>query len=103
MTAHTQIEAINFDNPLESILQQLSTSHHTRLPVKQGPNEEIIGILHIRKAMNQLRDGELDMEALREIITEPYFIPSGTPLYTQMQQFQEKNSALRWSLTNTVN
>jgi len=94
MTAHTQIEAINFDNPLESILQQLSTSHHTRLPVKQGPSEEIIGILHIRKAMNQLRDGELDMEALREIITEPYFIPSGTPLYTQMQQFQEKKQRI---------
>ncbi|CAG0952334.1 hypothetical protein MTYP_00261 [Methylophilaceae bacterium] len=90
MTAHTQIESINFDAPLETILQQLATSHHTRLPVRQGPSEEIIGILHIRKAMNQLRDGELDMEALQEIISEPYFIPSGTPLYTQMQQFQEK-------------
>lgn len=94
MTAHTQIEAINFDNSLESILQQLSTSHHTRLPVREGPAEEIIGILHIRKAMNQLRDGELDMESLREIISEPYFIPSGTPLYTQMQQFQEKKQRI---------
>lgn len=94
MTAHTQIEAINFDDSLESILQQLSTSHHTRLPVQEGPSEEIIGILHIRKAMNQMRDGGLDMESLREIITEPYFIPSGTPLYTQMQQFQEKKQRL---------
>lgn len=94
MTAHTQIEAINFDDSLESILQQLSTSHHTRLPVQEGPSEEIIGILHIRKAMNQMRDGSLDMESLREIITEPYFIPSGTPLYTQMQQFQEKKQRL---------
>lgn len=94
MIAHTQIEAINFDDSLESILQQLSTSHHTRLPVREGPAEEIIGIMHIRKAMNQLRDGELDMESLREIITEPYFIPSGTPLYTQMQQFQEKKQRI---------
>lgn len=94
MTAHTQIEAINFDDSLESILQQLSTSHHTRLPVQEGPSEEIIGILHIRKAMNQMREGGLDMESLREIITEPYFIPSGTPLYTQMQQFQEKKQRL---------
>ena len=90
MTAHTQIEAIDFDAPLETILQHLSTSHHTRLPVRQGPHEEIIGIIHIRKVMNQLRDGALDMDGLTEIMTEPYFIPSGTPLYTQMQQFQEK-------------
>lgn len=94
MTAHTQIEAIDFDAPLETILQHLSTSHHTRLPVRQGPTEEIIGLIHIRKVMNQLRDGALDMDGLREIITEPYFIPSGTPLYTQMQQFQEKQQRI---------
>ena len=90
MTAHTQIEAIDFDAPLETILQHIATSHHTLLPVRQGPSEEIVGIIHIRKVMNQLRNGELDLELLREVITEPYFIPSGTPLYTQLQQFQEK-------------
>jgi Mg2+/Co2+ transporter CorB len=94
MTAHTQIEVIDFDAPLEAIMQQISASHHTRLPVKQGPEEEIIGIIHVRKVMNQLRNGELDIEGLREIMAEPYFIPSGTPLYTQMQQFQEKQQRL---------
>lgn len=94
MTAHTQIESIDFDAPLEAILQHISTSHHTRLPVRQGPGEEIIGTIHIRKVMNQLRDGDLDMEGLRAVISEPYFIPSGTPLYTQMQQFQEKQQRI---------
>jgi len=94
MTAHTQIEAIDFDEPLETILQHIATSHHTRLPVRQGPSEEIVGIIHIRKVMNQLRNGELDLELLREVITEPYFIPSGTPLYTQLQQFQEKQQRI---------
>jgi Mg2+/Co2+ transporter CorB len=94
MTAHTQIEVIDFDATLETIMQQISASHHTRLPVKQGPEEEIIGIIHVRKVMNQLRNGELDIESLREIMAEPYFIPSGTPLYTQMQQFQEKQQRL---------
>jgi len=90
MTAHTQIEAVNIDAPLEDIIQHISTSHHTRLPVREGNSEEIIGIIHLRRVMNQLRDGNLDIEGLKEIMTDPYFIPSGTPLYTQMQQFQEK-------------
>jgi Mg2+/Co2+ transporter CorB len=94
MTAHTQIEVIDFDAPLETITQQISASHHTRLPVQQGPEEEIIGIIHVRKVMNQLRNGELDMDGLHEIMMEPYFIPSGTPLYTQMQQFQEKQQRM---------
>ncbi len=93
MTAHTQVEAIDFDAPLDDILQQISNSQHTRLPVRQGEHEEIIGILHLRKIMSQLRvnneSNALDKEMLRDVIAEPYFIPSGTPLYTQIQQFQE--------------
>lgn len=93
MTAHTLVESINFDAPLEEILQQIANSQHTRLPVYKGEHEEIIGILHLRKVMSQLRshheNNDLSKESLLEVIAEPYFIPSGTPLYTQIQQFQE--------------
>lgn len=98
MTAHTMVEVIDFDQPTEEIMQRIATSHHTRLPVREGDNEEMIGILHVRKVMNQLRnyqqDEPIDKAALREIISEPYFIPSGTPLYTQIQQFQENQERI---------
>lgn len=89
MTAHTQIEAVDLDQPLEDILQKLSTSNHTRLPVRRSSGEEIVGILHLRKIMTRLRDGDLSVEDIEEVMKEPYFIPASTPLYTQMQQFQE--------------
>ncbi len=101
MTAHTQVESIDFDAPLEEILQHVTNSQHTRLPVREGENEEIIGILHIRKIISQLRhmnrthldDDEdeetFDKETLKEVIAPPYFIPSGTPIYLQIQEFQE--------------
>lgn len=98
MTAHTMVEVIDFDQAIEDVMQRISTSHHTRLPVREGDNEEMIGILHIRKVMNQIRafkpEEAMDKEALREIISEPYFIPSGTPLYTQIQQFQENQERI---------
>ena len=93
MTAHTLVEAIDLDEPMEAILKKIANSQHTRLPVHQGEQEEMIGILHLRKIMSQLRahsdDEMLDKAALMEAISDPYFIPSGTPLYTQIQQFQE--------------
>ncbi len=93
MTAHTMVESINFDASIEDILQHISSSHHTRLPVRQGEHEKIIGILHVRKVIGRLREhhqgNDLDKDMLREVITDPYFIPSGTPLFTQIQQFQE--------------
>lgn len=93
MTAHTMVESIDFDAPIEDILQHISSSHHMRLPVRQGEHEEIIGILQVRKVIGQLREhhqgNDLDKDMLREVISDPYFIPSGTPLFTQIQQFQE--------------
>ena len=94
MTAHTHIEDVDLDTPFEELTQQISASNHTRLLVKQGANEEIVGVIHIRKVINLLRNGELTIEGLKEIIDDPYFIPSGTPLYTQIQQFQEKHERL---------
>ncbi|HNV87445.1 MAG TPA: CNNM domain-containing protein [Methylotenera sp.] len=98
MTAHTMVEIIDFDAPIDDILQRISSSHHTRLPVREGESEEIVGIIHIRKVINQIRthmqDNELTKESLREIIEDPYFVPAGTPLYTQIQQFQENQERI---------
>lgn len=94
MTAHTQIETINFDAAPEAIAEQIATSHHTRLPVRAGLAEEVIGILHIRKVLHQVQSADLTPESLREVMTDPYFVPSGTPLYTQLQQFQEKHQRM---------
>ncbi len=98
MTAHTQVEVIDFDDPIDDIMQKISNSHHTRLPVREGDAEEITGIIHVRKVINQLRlhnqEGDISKDDLREIVAEPYFVPSGTPLYTQIQQFQENQERI---------
>ncbi|MBZ0104522.1 MAG: HlyC/CorC family transporter [Sulfuricella denitrificans] len=89
MTPRNQIEAIDIDAPAEEILRQLSTSHHTRIPVYQGQLDNIIGLVHVRKVLHQTQIGELDAEALRDIMREPYFIPASTAVFTQLQHFQE--------------
>jgi len=37
---------------------------------------------------------EISKDDLRKVITEPYFVPSGTPLYGQMQEFQENKKRI---------
>ena len=98
MTAHTLVEVIDFDADIDDIIQRITNSHHTRLPVREGDHEEIIGIIHIRKVINQIRiyqlDDNLTKDVLRELIEDPYFVPAGTPLYTQIQQFQENRQRI---------
>jgi Mg2+/Co2+ transporter CorB len=88
MTPRHQIESIDLNAPSEEIRKQIFTCHHTRLPVYSGNPDNIIGILHIRKVL-ALKEEEVNSEHLREMLRPPYFIPANTPLFTQLQNFQE--------------
>lgn len=89
MVPRSQIEAIDLDSDNASLNNQLLTCHHTRLPVYRGTPDEIVGIIHVRKILNQMRSGEISVESVEEIMRDPYFIPSGTALFSQLQLFQE--------------
>jgi len=49
----------------------------------------VVGILHVRKVLNATRREQIDIEGLRAITREPYFVPEGTPLLDQLTNFQE--------------
>lgn len=89
MTPRGAIEAIDIQDPLDQIKTRLSTSYHTRIPVYDGDPTNVIGILHQRRMLGLLMAGELDKDGLREMLIQPYFIPGTTPIYTQLQYFQE--------------
>jgi len=94
MTPRSYIEAIDLADEPERIGQQIATSHHTRLLVYQGSLDQIAGILHVRRILHTLASGELTPEALREVLEEAYFVPSGTPLFVQLRQFRESQKRL---------
>ncbi len=88
MTPRSQIHALDVAEKPALIRQQLATSYHTRLPVCEGSLDNIIGILAAKSILHVMQNAELDIERLRAVLRPPYFIPVGTPLLTQLQQFQ---------------
>jgi Mg2+/Co2+ transporter CorB len=89
MIPRRRIEALDFDAPFEQILHQLETCYHNKLIVYQGDIDRVLGVLHVRKTLSALHNQELERETLRELLAEPYFVPSGTPVFQQLQYFQE--------------
>ena len=89
MTPRGQIEHIDLKDDLEEIRNALATAHHTRLVVCEGGLDNTVGILHVRKVLNATRREQIDVEGLRSIMREPYYVPEGTPLLTQLTNFQE--------------
>jgi magnesium and cobalt exporter, CNNM family len=94
MTPRSQIEAIDIDAPPATLHQQVATAYHRRLPVYQEQPENIIGIVVVRRLLSISSGGEVTAEKIRTLMRDPYFIPSGTPLFTQLQQFQENQDRL---------
>lgn len=89
MIPRRRIEALDFDAPFEQILHQLETCYHNKLIVYQGDIDRVLGVLHVRKTLAALHNQELERDTLRELLTEPYFVPTGTPVFQQLQYFQE--------------
>nr|WP_170841542.1 HlyC/CorC family transporter [Nitrosomonas aestuarii] len=85
----SQVEAIDLAADNETIQAQLLTCHHTRLPVYRERMDNIVGIIHMRKVLNHTKSGPITVTTLENIMQQPYFIPSGTPLFSQLQLFQE--------------
>jgi Mg2+/Co2+ transporter CorB len=95
MTPRAQIEALNLALPVEEIKNELATCYHNKLPVYEGEINKIVGILHVRKAVGLLNQAdELTVEHFRELLTEPYYIPEDTGVFTQLQYFQENRERL---------
>ncbi len=94
MTPRNQIEAINIESPPDEIRREIANSNHARLPVFRERLDEIIGIVHVRKVLNFSEGEEINSKTLLEVLREPYFIPMGTPLLTQLQNFQEKQDRI---------
>ena len=94
MLPRGQIEAIDLSAEPEEIVRQLGTSHHARLPVYQDDPNNVIGMLHVRRALARLQEEDFDPETFRTWLREPYYIPSGTSLYAQLTQFQATRQSL---------
>jgi Mg2+/Co2+ transporter CorB len=93
MVPHNEIIGIDLDDTDEEIEKVLSDSQHTRLPVYRDNIDQVVGVLHLRKLAN-LATRELNKSTLQQLLTEPYFVPEGTPLSMQLIQFQRRRERI---------
>lgn len=91
MVPRNEIIGIDIEDDWERISKNIRESQHTKLPIYEGDIDKIIGFLHLRKVIQLFNNKEkANHETLREIVREPYFVPKGTPLNTQLLNFQRE-------------
>ena len=89
MIPRHEIRGIDVEEDDAQIIEALRTSEHTRVILYREDIGNILGILHLRAVSLFLNGDRLDREAMQRAAADPYFVPEGTPLNTQLLNFQK--------------
>ena len=94
LVPRNDVDGINLDDSIETIIEQLIISRHTRLPVFHSDINQVEAVLNTRQISHLLPKGELTKEILLATCYEPYFVPESTPLQLQLLNFHKQQRRL---------
>ena len=94
MVPRARIESVCLEDGMDTVIRQLVTAHHMRVPVYRNHEGELAGVLHLRKVLAALPTRTLDEETLVDWLDDPYYIPATTSALTQLAYFQENRESL---------
>ena len=73
MVPRQEMVAIDIEEPLESYLDEILQSMHSKIPVYEGDMDNIIGILSTKLLVIQARERSFETLDIRSILLPPYF------------------------------
>lgn len=87
-----EVIGIDLEDDLDTIIDLIQSTEYTRIPVYEDDINKVVGVLHLRSIAKFLKNPEQSIthQDIRELATEPYFIPESTPLPTQLLNFQKE-------------
>lgn len=88
MIPRNEVIGIDLEDDRDTIIAKLKNTQHTLLPIFRSDLDNIQGILHTRNIVKVLAEKELNEQVILAAMDEPYFIPEGTTLHTQLHNFQ---------------
>ena len=89
MTPRIYVFALDGSLQLKEVQEKLFTSRHSRIPIYDHTLDNVTGVLYKTKALTHLAQGNTDLQ-LKDIASEPLFIPRSKPADELMKLFQQE-------------
>lgn len=93
MIHRKNLATINADMSVSAILDQMTASPYTRLPLWRGEKDNIVGVIHSKDLLRAVREhtGDIDEIDIVGLASAPWFIPDSTSLLDQLQAFRKRH------------
>ncbi len=94
MIHRKNMKTIDATLPAREIVNQVLQTQHSRIPLYEGDQENIIGVLHAKDLLQAIADAQGDMDGidLKAIVRDPWFVPDTTTLKEQLEEFLKRRS-----------
>lgn len=92
MVHRKNVRMINQDWPTAKIVDEVLHSAFTRLPVWKESQDNIVGVIHAKLLLQELRTcgGDVSKLDVKKVMMDPWFIPESTTLFDQLQAFRKR-------------
>ncbi len=92
MTHRRHVVMIDAGEKPDVIIDQVLDSQFTRIPLFKGEPDNVVGVLHTKALLRELRarGGETSELKIGELAVAPWFIPDTTSLLDQLQAFRAR-------------
>lgn len=92
MTHRRNVVMLDLQKDVGANVDAALESPFTRLPVYQGNSDNIVGVLHAKSLLREVRarHGKVDDLDLAAVASDPWFIPDSTSLLDQLEAFKKR-------------
>jgi len=93
MVHRTQMTALDANLPVDELVRAVLDSSYTRIPLYEGENDNVVGILHAKDVLRALigANGDASQVDIHKIMSKPWFIPQSTPVQVQLTGFLKRH------------
>jgi Mg2+/Co2+ transporter CorB len=92
MTHRRNTAMLDASLPAAQVLETVLASPYTRLPLWKDEPDNIVGVLHAKAVLREVkaRGGDTERLIVEDIAARPWFIPETTTLLDQLMAFRER-------------
>lgn len=86
------VAMLDVNESVDTLIDTVLRSPYTRLPVYDGDTDDILGVLHAKALLRELRanNGAHDSIDVVHLASDPWYVPETTTLYDQLQAFRSR-------------
>lgn len=89
MTPRPDVYMLDLDDNLTNCMDELLAMRYSRIPVYQGNQDEIKGILHLKDLIIEAKQKGFEHIDLKNVLQKPYFVPESIKIDVLFKKMQK--------------